>query len=223
MRSFLWRIKCVHCCLPYPLLFQRPWLKEDATDALCGGKKTSELWDKSKKKKRREKRGGCINLLHSEGRRGLAEREKGRGERGVVWSREGKQCFFFFYRVGWREREKKSGRWLDGPQHTKGHALHCNCCARRRLGFSPRDNNPHSLLLFWQIIISAAHENNSHFSQNKDIIRAKYGINGVGKKMSHTSVCKYLTFSFLLLITNNMVRFQISENISPLLSLTPST
>lgn len=170
MRSFLWRIKCVHCCLLYPLLFQRPWLKEDATDALCGGgKKKTELWDKSKKKKRREKRGGCINLLHSEGRRGLAEREKGRGERGVVWSRE---AVFFFFLQSWMEREKKKAE--DGwTQHTKGHALHCNCCARRRLGFSPRDNNPHSLLLFWQIIISAAHENNSHFSQNKDIIRAK--------------------------------------------------
>lgn len=43
------------------------------------------------------------------------------------------------------------------------------------------------------------------------------------KKNSHTSVYKYLTFSFLLLITNNMVRFRVSENISPQLSLILST
>lgn len=49
--------------------------------ALWGGKKKQSF---EIRVKRREKRGGCINLLHSEGRRGLAEREKGRGERGVV-------------------------------------------------------------------------------------------------------------------------------------------
>lgn len=149
MRSFLRRIKCVHCCLLYPLLFQRPWLKEDATDALCGGEKKQASFEIRVKRRKEEKKGGDALTCCTQRAGEVLQRER-RGEVREEWCDQGKggSVFFFFYRVGWREREKKSGRWLDGPQHTKGHALHCNCCARRRLGFSPQDNNPHSLLLF---------------------------------------------------------------------------
>lgn len=149
MHSFLRRIKCVHCCLPYPLLFQRPWLKEDATDALCGGEKKQASFEIRVKRRKEEKKGGDALTCCTQ-RAGEVLQKERRGEVREEWCDQGKGRVFFFFLQSWmeREREKKSGRWLDGPQHTKGHALHCNCCARRRLGFSPRDNNPHSLLLF---------------------------------------------------------------------------
>ena len=80
--------------------------------------------------------------------------------------------FFFFYRVGWREREKKK-RKMVGRSTPKVTTFTVIIVLGDASDSHPRDNNPHSLLLFWQIIISTAHETNSHFSQNKDIIRAK--------------------------------------------------
>lgn len=147
MHSFLWRIKCVHCCLPYPLLFQRPWLKEDATDALCGGEKKQASFEIRVKRRKEEKKGGDALTCCTQ-RAGEVLQKERRGEVREEWCDQGKgsSVFFFFTELdGEREKKKAEDGWT---QHTKGHALHCNCCARRRLGFSPQDNNPHSLLLF---------------------------------------------------------------------------
>lgn len=106
MRSFLWRIKCVHCCLLYPLLFQRPWLKEDATDALCGGEKKQASFEIRVKRRKEEKKGGDALTCCTQ-RAGEVLQKERRGEVREEWCDQGKQFFFFFYRVGWRERKKK--------------------------------------------------------------------------------------------------------------------
>ena len=131
--------KVRHCCLPYPLLFQRPWLKEGATGALCGGKKNKKKSFEIRVKRRKEekKRGDALTCCTQ--RAGEVLQKERRGEvRGEGWDKgKGSSFFFFFFFLqSWMERERKKKAEDGWTQHTKGHDLHCNCCARRRLGFS---------------------------------------------------------------------------------------
>lgn len=149
MHSFLRRIKCVHCCLLYPLLFQRPWLKEDATDALCGGEKKQASFEIRVKRRKEEKKGGDALTCCTQ-RAGEVLQKERRGEVREEWCDQGKgsSVFFFFTELdGEREKKKAEDGWMvrSTPKVTPFTVIVVQGDASVS---PPRDNNPHSLLLF---------------------------------------------------------------------------